>query len=259
MMAIRRVEIFAAALAALLAAVPAQTRAADEAPPDIKRQKWSFAGLFGQFDRSQLQRGYQIYSEVCYACHSLKRISYRNLAEAGGPEFPSEAVKALAASVKVEDGPDDSGKMFQRPGRLTDPLPSPYKNEKEARSVNNGALPPDLSLMARARSVEYHGPVWFHPFAMLRDVISAYQEGGVDYIYALLTGYDSPPPKRKLEENMHFNKAFPGNQIAMIPPLQDGSVKYNDATKKEHGVKDTLDQYARDIAAFLSWTADPRL
>src|SRR5262245_35080149 len=233
MMAIRRVEIFAAALAALLAAVPAQTRAADEAPPDIKRQKWSFAGLFGQFDRSQLQRGYQIYSEVCYACHSLKRISYRNLAEPGGPEFPLEAVKALAAAAKVEDGPDDTGKMFQRPGRLTDPLPSPYKNEKEARSVNNGALPPDLSLIARARGIEYHGSFWAHPFYMLRDIINGYQEGGADYVYALLTGYDKPSPDVKMAENMHYNKAFPGHQIAMIPPLQDGLVKYSDITKKE--------------------------
>ncbi len=243
------------AAAGLLACGAGAVSAAEE-ETKIERQQWPFAGLFGQFDQAQLQRGYQVYSEVCSNCHELNRIYFRNLAQPGGPTFPEDSVKALAAGTKVEDGPDDNGKMFQRPGRLSDALPKRYKNEQEARSIHNGAYPPDLSLMARARNVENDAPWYIHPFLMLKDVAKGYQEGGADYIYALLKGYkDTPPPDVKVAEGLNYNDAFPGHQIAMVNPFAggDGQVTYTDGTPS------TVDNYARDVAAFLSWTADPRL
>jgi len=247
-----RTALQALVLAAVVAPTP--LLAASEAV-HIDRQKWSFAGVTGTFDKAQLQRGYQIYKEVCAVCHAMKRISFRNLAQAGGPAFPEESVKALAASFKVEDGPDDNGKMFQRPGKLADPLPSPFKNEKEARSIHNGAYPPDLSLIARARNVEYLGPWYLHPFSMVRDVVNGYQEGGADYLYALLTGYRNPPGNLKLADGMNFNAAFPGYQIAMVPPLaKDNFIKY----QADAGATGSLEQNARDVTAFLSWAADPK-
>jgi cytochrome c1 len=247
-------KTFSTAAVTLIALLFRPALAVEEAP-GVERQKWSFSGIVGQFDKAQLQRGYQVYVEVCANCHEMKRIYFRNLAQRGGPEFPEEAVRALAASVQVEDGPNQEGQMYQRPGKLTDPLPRRYKNEQEARSIHNGAYPPDLSLMARARNVEYHGPVWFHPFSMLRDVVTGYQEGGADYIYALLTGYTTPPADVQLVEGMNYNQAFPGQQIAMANPFAggDGQIAYQDGTKP------TVDNYARDVAAFLSWAADPHL
>lgn len=219
--------------------------------PEIERQTWTFAGFTGQFERNQLQRGFQIYKGVCAACHGIKRVAFRNLAEPGGPQFPEDAVKALAAEYQIDDGPDDEGKMFKRPGRPADRFPSPYANDNEARAANNSALPPDLSVIARARNVESHAPWYIHPFLMLKDVAIGYQEGGADYIYALMTGYTSTPSDMKMAEGMNYNAAFPGHQIAMVAPLSDGAVPYTDGTPQ------TLDNYARDVAAFLSWTADP--
>ena len=288
MMKTYRSALIAVAGAVLLAG-PAM--AAGEGP-EIARKAWSFAGMFGKFDRAQLQRGYQVYKEVCANCHSLSLVSFRNLAEKGGPEFPEPGVKSLAASFKVEDGPNDKGKMFQRPGKLSDRIPAPYKNEEEARYTHNGALPPDLSLMAKARNVDYTGPLWYHPVAMLKDMAAGYQEGGADYIYALITGYQDKAPayrrdKEKLvavaekdvrdekavercasvehggpgkrdvctpmAEGMHYNAAFPGRQIAMARPILDGQVPYKDGTPA------TVSAYAADLAAFLSWTGDPSL
>ncbi|HXF52794.1 MAG TPA: cytochrome c1 [Hyphomicrobiaceae bacterium] len=283
-------RVVAAAVAGLAAASAAGTALAAGEAGEIKRQKWTFGGLFGHFDRAQLQRGYQVYSEVCATCHGITRIAFRNLAESGGPEFPIDAVKGLAASFKIEDGPNEQGKMFQRPGRLSDRFPPPYKNEQEARATHNGAYPPDLSLITRARNVEYHGPLWFHPLSMLWDVVIGYQEGGADYLYALLTGYGAPPAYvrdaaghlvrlapgqadakaercvsvvpgkdgkpdvcNQLLDGMHYNAVFPGGQIAMIPPLQDGRVAYGDGTPP------TVHNYAADVSAFLSWAADPTL
>jgi cytochrome c1 len=267
----------------------AATAHAEEGAAPIVRQKWSFAGFSGTFDTAQLQRGYQVYSEVCAACHSLKRLSFRNLAEKGGPEFPEADVRALAAAAQVEDGPNDEGAMFNRPGRLSDRLPSPYKNEQAARYAQNGALPPDLSLIARARNVEYTGPIWYHPAAMLMDIVRGYQEGGADYIFALLTHYGDPPSYvrnpngklialasgdkspnaeqcvtveqvpgkpdvcNKLAEGMNYNSAFPGYQLAMRPPIMDGRVTYTD------GTPNTVANYTADVIAFLSWAADPTL
>jgi cytochrome c1 len=267
--------------------------AAEQGSETIERQSWSFAGFRGQYDRGQLQRGFQIYQEVCAACHGLKRVYFRNLAQPGGPEFPEDAVKVLAEAWpnRITDGPDDSGKMFERPAKPFDPILGPFKNEKEARAAFNGALPPDLSVIAKARHVEYSGTFWAHPFSMLRDIAAGYQEGGPDYVYALLTGYAENPPAyqrdasgrlervgeaeagtgaercvsvspgpagkpdvcNKLQDGMYYNTAFPGHQIAMVPPLsKDAFVKYQDGSG-------ALEDNARDIAAFLAWAADPSL
>lgn len=285
-----KTRTFGVVLGAVLATGAAAAVAlAAEGGADIARQKWSFAGFSGKFDRAQVQRGYQVYTEVCAACHGLSRISYRNLFEKGGPEFPEADVRALAAAAQVEDGPGDDGQMFQRPGRVADRLPSPYKNEQAARYAQNGAYPPDLSLITKARNVEYHGPLWYHPAAMLLDMAKGYQEGGSDYLYALMTSYKEPPsylrnangklvalkpgeknPKaeqcvsvehvagkadicNKLADGMHYNASFPGNQVAMAPPLSDGRVSYTD------GTPGTVSNYAKDVTAFLSWAADPTL
>jgi len=226
--------------------------AADEAV-HIDRQKWSFAGFLGRFDHAQLQRGFQVYKEVCAVCHGLKRINFRNLAEPGGPEFPVEGVKGLAQSYRIEDGPNDQGKMFQRAGRPSDAMPGPFKNEQEARSIHNGAYPPDLSLIVRARSAGENTSVLATLGSMLRDIPNGYQEGGADYMYALLTGYTNPPADMKMADGMTYNRAFPGHQIAMVPPLQPGRVKYED------GTEGTVEQYAKDVTAFLAWAADTKL
>ncbi len=223
--------------------------------PQIERQKWSFSGPFGQFDKVQLQRGFAVYKEVCSSCHTLNRVAFRNLAQPGGPNFDVEGVKALVAKeYKVDDEPNDDGKVKPRAAKLSDNFPPLYKNEKEARSIHNGALPPDLSLMARARGFEAAHSSWVpHFFAMIKDVAVGYQEGGADYMYALLTGYTEPPKGFKLSEGMHYNKYFPGNQIAMgAPPLP---IKYG----ANAGATGTNEQNARDLAAFLTWTAEPTM
>jgi cytochrome c1 len=202
---------------------------ANEREPEIAHLSWSFSGPFGTYDKAQLQRGFQIYKEVCSNCHAMRLLSFRNLGEPGGPEFSPKAVEALASQVQVTDGPNDKGEMFKRPGRPSDPFPSPFPNAEAARVANNGALPPDLSVIAKAR------------------------EGGPDYIYALLTGFKKPPEGFKLVQGMHYNTAFPGHQIAMPPPLSDGVVAYTDGTKP------TLQNYAKDVSAFLMWAAEPKL
>ena len=252
----------AAALALTLGTAGPAQAAGDAPPPQIDRQAWSFAGFRGHFDNAQLQRGFQVYQEVCAACHGLKRVRFRNLAESGGPGFPEASVKALAASWpnQIFDGPNDQGQIatskgaiIKRPALLSDPVLGPYDNDKAARAANNGALPPDLSLITKARAVEYHGPLWAHPFHMLGDIVRGYQEGGADYTYAVLTGYANAPANLKISEGMHYNKAFPGNQIAMIPPLRAGQVKYQD------GSPTTIEQYSKDVTAFLAWAGDPAL
>lgn len=267
--------------------------------PEIARQEWSFGGVLGQYDRAQLQRGFQVYKEVCSACHGLSRLSWRNLIQKGGPEFPEEAVKALAAEWpnQITDGPNDAGEMFERPALLSDRILGPYKNENAARAAQNGAYPVDLSLIAKARNPEYLGSVFGHPTHMLGDIFSAYQEGGPDYLYALLTGYKDVPsyvrdekghltpvgpeggggqevlactsitrgedgkPDQCIElaDGMNYNAAFPGGQIAMPPILGDGSVQYPKGPDGKPLVPETLDQHARDVTAFLEWAADPHL
>jgi ubiquinol-cytochrome c reductase cytochrome c1 subunit len=197
--------------------------------PQIKAQSWSFSGPFGTFDRGQLQRGYQVYKEVCSGCHGLRQLHFRNLGEPGGPEFGEAEVKAIAAEAEVNDGPNDEGEMFDRPGKPSDPFVSPFPNENAARAANNGANPPDLSLMAKARV------------------------GGPDYIYALMVGYKDAPEKMEMAEGMSYNSAFPGPQSAMAAPLDEESVEYSDGTKP------TLENHAKDVSAFLMWAAEPKL
>jgi ubiquinol-cytochrome c reductase cytochrome c1 subunit len=256
MLKIVRAVILAGAIAA-----PAAAHAAG-GDIEIPRQSWSFNGITGMYDEAQLQRGFQVYKEVCAACHGMKRIAFRNLYERGGPEFPEEAVKALAATYEVTDGPNDDGKMFQRPAKASDRWPSPYANEKEARSIHNGAYPPDLSIIAKARGVANVSPWWKHVFwDMPRDVVTGYQAGGADYVYALLTGYVDPPAGFQLADGMSYNKYFSGNQIAMANPFAggDGQVTYAKGPDGKPTAPETVEQYAKDVSAFLMWAADPNL
>jgi cytochrome c1 len=244
----------ASASVALLLCTPPAFAASDGA--HIERQQWSFAGLRGQFDREQLRRGFQVYQEKCTGCHGLKRVYFRNLTERGGPELDVEAVKELAKNWpnKIPDGPNDAGEMFERDAGLPDPILGPFKNDNAARAAMNGALPPDLSIIAKARNVENHSGWVKHVLLdMPLDVLNGYQEAGVDYIYALLTGYTNPPAGVKLADGMNYNAVFPGHQIAMPPPLaKDNFTTYADNTG-------SLEDSARDVAAFLAWTADPSL
>ena len=190
---------------------------------------WSFKGLFGKFDRASLQRGYQVYTEVCSSCHSMKYLSYRNLTEKGGPEFTEDQAKAIAASFEVKDGPNADGEMFTRPGKLSDKFVMPYENVKAAQAANGGAYPPDMSVLVKARG------------------------GGVDYIYSLLQGYEDPPLGVTLDEGVHYNKFMYGNKIKMSNPLSDGIVEYSDGTNA------TIEQMSKDVTTFLMWTAEPHL
>jgi cytochrome c1 len=246
-----------AATALAIVALPLMAHAAGDAP-QIERQKWSFAGFFGRFDQSQLQRGFQVYKESCAQCHGISRIDFRNLAQPGGPVFNEDAVKGLAATYEVQDGPNDDGKMFKRPARLSDKVPPPYANEKEARSIHNGAYPPDLSLIAKARGLEYQGSVFAHPFHLLKDMVASYQEGGADYVFALLTGYVEKPADFKMVDGMNYNRAFAGHQISMPPPVQDGAIKTDGKPMFQDGTPATVEQMSRDVVAFLSWAGDPK-
>ena len=199
---------------------------ASAAVGEIEKQNWSFDGVFGKFDKAALQRGFQVYQEVCAGCHGLEYIAFRNLTELGLNE---DQVKAIAAEYEVEDGPDDEGEMFTRPAILSDILPSPFANDNAARASNNGALPPDLSLIAKART------------------------GGPDYLHALLTGYVDAPADVTINEGMSYNPYFPGNQIAMPPPIDDDAVEYTDGTSA------TVDQMSLDVVQFLMWAAEPKL
>ncbi|MCW5699356.1 MAG: cytochrome c1 [Rhodospirillales bacterium] len=200
-------------------------------------QKWSFGGVFGTFDRGDLQRGLQVYRSVCSNCHSLKLIAFRNLEGLG---LSPEEVQAIAGEYEVTDGPDDEGEMYSRAARAADRFPSPFANDQAARASNGGALPPDLSLITKGRAGEsvFKG--------------TKFREYGADYVYALMTGYEEEPPEGvTLMDGMHYNHYFPGHQIAMAPPLFDEAVEYTDGTEA------TLQQHAHDIATFLAWAADP--
>ena len=193
------------------------------------KTEWSFKGPFGKFDRAALQRGYQVYTEVCSSCHSMKYLSYRNLVQKGGPEFSEDQAKAIAASFEVKDGPNADGEMFMRPGRLSDKFVMPYDNEKAAQAANGGAYPPDMTVLAKARG------------------------GGVDYIYSLLQGYEDPPAGVTLDDGVYYNKFMYGNKIKMSNQLSDGLVEYSDGTNA------TVEQMAKDVTTFLMWTAEPHL
>lgn len=242
MSALKR-TVFALTLAGAAAALVLPASAEEQVPPP--RHKWSFAGPFGKYDEGQLQRGFKVYKEVCALCHSMTMVAFRNLAEPGGPGFSEAQAAAVAAEYKIPDL-DDKGAPIERPGRLADYFPSPFPNELAAKAVH-GVAPPDMSTLAKARTYQRGFP-WF-----VFDMFTQYQEEGPDYIAALLKGYEEPPKGFQLPENGHYNKYFPGHNIAMPQPLQDGQVTYDD------GAPQTLDQYSQDVAAFLMWAAEPHL
>jgi cytochrome c1 len=213
------------ALASALALATA-TGAQASSEAHIAPQKWSWDGVFGAYDKAQLKRGFTVFKEICSNCHSMRLVAYRNLQALGLTE---DEVKAIATEKEVTDGPNDQGDMFKRPAKLSDRIVPPFPNEQAARVANNGALPPDLSLIAKAR------------------------KGGPDYVYALMTGYKDAPSGFALNDGMNYNAAFPGSQIAMPPQIQDDLVTYKDGTKA------TSDQIARDVVALLNWAAEPEL
>ena len=196
---------------------------------DLLEVDWSFKSFFGKFDRASLQRGYQVYTEVCASCHSLKHLSYRNLAEKGGPEFTELEAKAIASNFEVTDGPNSDGEMFTRPGRPSDRFVSPYLNMKASMAANGGAYPPDMSVLVKARP------------------------GGANYIYSILMGYEDPPPGFVLDDGVYYNKYMSGNKIKMSNPLTEGIVEYSDGTEA------SMDQMAKDVTTFLTWAAEPHL
>ncbi|MEX0697008.1 MAG: cytochrome c1 [Dongiaceae bacterium] len=216
---------FAMTLAAAAIGLAGGAARAAEAPT-APEQPWSFAGIFGTFDRAAQQRGFQVYNQVCSGCHGLSFVAYRNLEAIG---FTADDVKAIAAEREVTDGPNDEGEMYQRPARPSDPFVSPFPNDQAARVANNGALPPDLSLITKARP------------------------NGANYLHGLLVGYGEPPADVTVPDGMYYNAYFAGQQIAMPPPLSEGAVEYADGTPA------TVEQMAEDVTVFLSWAAEPEL
>ena len=238
---------------AAFGALPALAAGGGEKPP---QQKWSFAGPFGTFDKAQLQRGFKVFRENCSSCHGLEKLSFRNLGEAGGPGFSEGQIKALAAEYKVKDGPNEAGDMFERPGRPADRFPKPFANPEAAKAANNQAVPPDFSVIAKARSYERGFPLY------VLDVVTQYQSQGPDYITALLKGYVPPPKDVKVEDGLHWNTYFPGNKIAMANPLAglfDDAGKPLDTGYYTDGTPVTKEQVAKDISAFLMWAAEPKM
>ncbi len=207
----------------------AQNAYSSEKKVEFFKNNWNFEGVFGTFDRASLQRGYQVYQEVCSGCHSMQHLSYRNLSEKGGPEFTKEEAKAIAAQFEVTDGPNEDGEMFTRPARLSDKFVSPFPNVKAAAVANGGAYPPDMSVLAKAR------------------------KGGADYIYSLLMGYEEAPAGYELDDGVYYNKYMAGNKIKMAEPIYEDAVQYSDGTKA------TKEQITKDVTAFLVWAGDPHL
>ena len=193
---------------------------------ELMKQNWPFDGIFGRFDESSLQRGFQVYREVCAACHGIRHISYRDLKGIG---YTNDEIKVIAADYEVMDGPNDDGEMFEREARPSDKFVGPYENDKIARLANNGAYPPDLSLIVKARA------------------------DGANYLYSLLNGYKEFPDNFEASEGMYYNEFYPGNQIAMPSPLMDDILEYSDGTEA------TQSQIAKDVTSFLAWTAEPEL
>ena len=211
--------------AVLLFGLPAGAALAAEGK-ELPERDWSFSGIFGQFDRGAMQRGLQVYREVCSGCHGLRFIAFRNLGALG---YGEDEIKAIAAEYSIVDGPNEEGEMFERPGRPSDRFPSPFPNDKAAAANNNGAVPPDLSLIVKART------------------------GGADYVHGLLTGYAEPPEDLEILEGQNYNLYFPGNVTAMAPPLFEDAVEYGDGTPA------TVERMATDVATFLAWTAEPEM
>jgi ubiquinol-cytochrome c reductase cytochrome c1 subunit len=231
-------------------ALPAVGQEDSHATPHIEKQSWSFAGIFGTYDEHQLQRGFQVFREVCASCHGARLMAFRNLAEEGGPGFSEEQVKALAAEYEVVDPTADGG---VRAGVPADRWPSPFATEQDARDANGGALPPDFSVLAKARGVTDAFPFWIFNY------FTGYSEGGPDYIHALLNGYHEEAPEGfELADGKYYNDYFPGHAIGMAPPLSDEQVSY-EVGEGEIAVPLTVDQYSKDVAAFMMWVAEPHL
>ncbi len=195
-------------------------------PIPLIKQQWSFDGIFGEFDKQSVQRGLQVYLEICASCHGLEYVAYRNLSEVG---YTEEQIKAVASQYEVEDGPNSDGEIFTRTARPADYFNNPYANDMEAKLMNNGALPPDLSLIYKARP------------------------GGADYLYSLLTGYEEEPENHEVADGLYYNPYFPGGAVAMPQPLYGDDVEYADGTDA------TIAQQAHDVATFLAWAAEPNL
>ncbi len=213
-------------LAALSVAGVSQTALAHEGPA-LQKPGFSFEGVFGHYDQAALKRGFQVFHEVCSNCHGMRLVAYRNLKEIGLTE---DEAKAVAAERQIQDGPNDEGAMFMRPGRLSDHYIPPFANDNAARANNNGALPPDLSLIAKAR------------------------EGGPNYVYSLLLGFDEAAPEgHTVPDGMFYNAYFPGGNIGMPPQIMDDLVTYADGTKA------TKEQLAHDVVSLLNWAAEPEL
>ena len=208
-------------------------------------QDWSFAGPFGTYDRGQLQRGLKVYREACAACHGLTRVAFRTLQDLG---YSEAQVRALASEFEIQDGPDSSGEMFTRAGIPSDHFTAPFPNPEAAAAANNGAAPPDLSLIAKARAVERGFPTFIF------DIFTQYAESGPDYIVSLLTGYQDAPEGHEVQPGTYYNPHFiAGTALSMPNPLSDGQVSFDD------GAPETVDQYAHDVAAFLMWAAEPHM
>ncbi|PCI00803.1 MAG: cytochrome C, partial [Alphaproteobacteria bacterium] len=220
---IKKTAVVALVIGLLCAPLTNKAVAADAAPTP-PHQAWSFDGITGTFDKAAMQRGYQVYKEVCSACHSMDRIAYRNLSALG---YNEDQIKAIASEYTVMDGPNDEGDMFERAARPSDRFKSPFDNKNAARYANNGALPPDLSLIVKARHY------------------------GADYIHALLTGYTDAPEGVTLNAGMSYNTYFAGHQIAMAAPLMDDQIAYADNTPA------TVEQMSSDVTTFLAWASEP--
>lgn len=212
--------------AALVTLAPFGAQASESASTVLPEVKWSFDGPFGTYDRAALQRGLLVYRQVCASCHSMKLVSYRNLSALG---YNEDEIKAIAAEYTVMDGPDDSGEMFERPARPSDKFKSPFANDKAAAAANNGAIPPDLSLITKAR------------------------HGGANYVYGIMTGYTAAPETVTLLDGQYYNRTRDGGVISMPPPLSNGLVEYTDGTPQ------TTEQYAKDVSHFLTWAAEPEM
>ena len=216
------IRIFSILLFALLSS-PVLGASGDVA---LKTRDWSFSGPFGTFDKAAMQRGFQVYNEVCAGCHSLNLIAFRNFADLG---YNEAEIKALAAQYEVRDGPNDDGEMFVRPAIPADRIPAPYANDNAARAGNNGALPPDLSLIAKARP------------------------NGPNYLYSLLSSYDDAPDGKEVPDGMYYNAAYPGHLIAMPQPLYGDDVEYSD------GAATSIEAVSADLTQFLMWAAEPKM
>ncbi len=238
--------ILALTLAAFAAAASPAVAEDAHSTPQPPKVKWSFSGPFGKFDQGQLQRGFKIYREVCANCHGMQMVAFRNLADAGGPGFSEAQAAAVASEYKIKDL-DDKGEPIERAGRVADYFPSPFANDLAAKAANGGTVPPDFSTLAKARTYERGFP-WF-----VFDMFTQYQEQGPDYIVALMQGYVDPPKDFKVPPGGYYNKYFPGHNIAMPPPLQAGQVTFDD------GAPQTLDQYTKDVTAFMMWAAEPHM